>query len=160
MAKRKRSGVDSPPTKLETPIPLPPNVRSNLPNATPKRRSSARNIPQPISDVDACQDIIDAPGALRASPDCEEIEKDEAAETPLKSAKKRAARGGKGDEQAKTPVSSKKASRRDDDAYAADPEAEGDEELDEEEVKEALARPPPVNSDYLPLPWKGRLGYV
>ncbi|EME49811.1 hypothetical protein DOTSEDRAFT_144145, partial [Dothistroma septosporum NZE10] len=43
---------------------------------------------------------------------------------------------------------------------AADPEAEGDEEADEEEVKEALARPPPVNSDYLPLPWKGRLGYA
>jgi len=31
---------------------------------------------------------------------------------------------------------------------------------DEDEVKEALSRPPPVNSDYLPLPWKGRLGYV
>ncbi|KAI7127060.1 UV-damage, partial [Hortaea werneckii] len=42
-----------------------------------------------------------------------------------------------------------------------DPEAEGEEEIpDEEEVKEALARPPPVNSDYLPLPWKGRLGYA
>lgn len=38
-------------------------------------------------------------------------------------------------------------------------EAEGLEE-DETEVKEALARPPPVNSDYLPLPWKGRLGYA
>lgn len=34
------------------------------------------------------------------------------------------------------------------------------EEGDEIEVKEALSRPPPVNSDYLPLPWKGRLGYV
>lgn len=31
---------------------------------------------------------------------------------------------------------------------------------DETEVKEALSRPPPVNSEYLPLPWKGRLGYV
>lgn len=41
-----------------------------------------------------------------------------------------------------------------------DPEAEGDEEANEEELKEALSRPPPVNSDYLPLPWKGRLGYV
>ncbi|KAI6859009.1 UV-damage [Hortaea werneckii] len=42
-----------------------------------------------------------------------------------------------------------------------DPEAEGEEEIpDEEEVKEALARPPPVNSDYLPLPWSGRLGYA
>ena len=41
-----------------------------------------------------------------------------------------------------------------------DPEAEGDEEADEEELQAALSRPPPVNSDYLPLPWKGRLGYV
>jgi hypothetical protein len=41
-----------------------------------------------------------------------------------------------------------------------DPEAEGDELADEDEIKEALSRPPPVNSDYLPLPWKGRLGYV
>lgn len=44
-----------------------------------------------------------------------------------------------------------------------DPEiAEGapGENEDEEDVKEALSRPPPVNSDYLPLPWKGRLGYV
>ena len=41
-----------------------------------------------------------------------------------------------------------------------DPEAEGDEEADEEEIQAALSRPPPVNSDYLPLPWRGRLGYV
>lgn len=27
-------------------------------------------------------------------------------------------------------------------------------------VRREAARPPPVNSDYLPLPWKGRLGYV
>ncbi|KAH9865277.1 hypothetical protein IAQ61_009224 [Plenodomus lingam] len=46
---------------------------------------------------------------------------------------------------------------------AGDPEvAEGlDEEVeDEAEVKEALSRPPPLNSNYLPLPWKGRLGYA
>lgn len=42
----------------------------------------------------------------------------------------------------------------------ADPEAEGDEDADPEELKEALSRPPPVNSSYLPLPWKGRLGYA
>lgn len=39
------------------------------------------------------------------------------------------------------------------------PKAE-DEVEDEEEVKEALSRPPPVNSGFLPLPWEGRLGYV
>lgn len=49
--------------------------------------------------------------------------------------------------------------QRGDDAY--DPEAEGsDAEAGEEEVKAALSRPPPVNSSYLPLPWKGRLGYA
>lgn len=41
-----------------------------------------------------------------------------------------------------------------------DPEADGEEEADEEEIQAALSRPPPVYSDYLPLPWKGRLGYV
>lgn len=47
---------------------------------------------------------------------------------------------------------------KDEDTY--DPEADGNEEADPEEVKEALSRPPPVHSDYLPLPWKGRLGYA
>src|SRR5262249_22200072 len=40
------------------------------------------------------------------------------------------------------------------------PEAHSEGITDEEEVKKALSHPPPVNSDYLPLPWKGRLGYV
>lgn len=47
-----------------------------------------------------------------------------------------------------------------DEIIGGDPEAEGDEEADEEGVKQAMSRPPPVNSDYLPLPWKGRLGYA
>ncbi|TVY71252.1 UV-damage endonuclease, partial [Lachnellula suecica] len=40
---------------------------------------------------------------------------------------------------------------------------DGDEEGPVEDVdvlKLEAARPPPVNSDYLPLPWKGRLGYA
>lgn len=41
-----------------------------------------------------------------------------------------------------------------------DPESDENIPLDAEELKEALGRPPPVNSSYLPLPWKGRLGYV
>ncbi|EMC95041.1 hypothetical protein BAUCODRAFT_35040 [Baudoinia panamericana UAMH 10762] len=60
------------------------------------------------------------------------------------------------------PAATKKAKKSEEqDLAERDPEAEGDEEApDEEEVKEALSRPPPVNSDYLPLPWKGRLGYA
>lgn len=46
------------------------------------------------------------------------------------------------------------------DAFGMDPEADGGEDAGEEEIKAAVSRPPPVNSDYLPLPWKGRLGYV
>ncbi|KAI1505791.1 UV-damage endonuclease [Biscogniauxia marginata] len=33
-------------------------------------------------------------------------------------------------------------------------------EEDVNAIKQGGARPPPVNSDYLPLPWKGRLGYA
>ncbi|KAL5403181.1 hypothetical protein PMIN04_012869 [Paraphaeosphaeria minitans] len=41
-----------------------------------------------------------------------------------------------------------------------DPEADEDAAEGEDEVKQASSRPPPVNSDYLPLPWKGRIGYA
>ena len=41
-----------------------------------------------------------------------------------------------------------------------DPESDEDIPMEADELKEALGRPPPVNSNYLPLPWKGRLGYV
>lgn len=43
---------------------------------------------------------------------------------------------------------------------ALDPESDGEVPAEAEELQEALGRPPPVNSSYLPLPWKGRLGYV
>ncbi|KAI9834812.1 MAG: UV-damage endonuclease [Thelocarpon superellum] len=42
-----------------------------------------------------------------------------------------------------------------------DPEADEDDEPGgAEELQVAAHRPPPVHSDYLPLPWKGRLGYA
>ena len=43
---------------------------------------------------------------------------------------------------------------------ALDPESDEEVPVDPAELQEALGRPPPVNSSYLPLPWKGRLGYV
>ncbi|KAJ5330413.1 hypothetical protein N7476_000196 [Penicillium atrosanguineum] len=43
---------------------------------------------------------------------------------------------------------------------ALDPESDEDVPVEAEELQEALGRPPPVHSDYLPLPWKGRLGYA
>lgn len=40
------------------------------------------------------------------------------------------------------------------------PESDEEVPIEAEELKTALSKPPPVNSSYLPLPWKGRLGYV
>ncbi|KAJ5894816.1 hypothetical protein N7495_006507 [Penicillium taxi] len=45
-------------------------------------------------------------------------------------------------------------------AASLDPEFDEAVPIDPEELKEALGRPPPVHSSYLPLPWKGRLGYA
>ncbi|KAK2626169.1 hypothetical protein QTJ16_004431 [Diplocarpon rosae] len=42
-----------------------------------------------------------------------------------------------------------------------DPDGDEDGPAEDAEVlKQEARRPPPVNSDYLPLPWKGRLGYA
>jgi UV DNA damage endonuclease len=38
--------------------------------------------------------------------------------------------------------------------------ANGAPESGEVAADKGAGRPPPINSDYLPLPWKGRLGYV
>ncbi|KAI1469868.1 UV-endonuclease UvdE [Daldinia caldariorum] len=49
------------------------------------------------------------------------------------------------------------------DGEPGDREEGGDqpeEEVDVNTLKQEGSRPPPVNSDYLPLPWKGRLGYA
>ncbi|PWY66390.1 UV-endonuclease UvdE [Aspergillus sclerotioniger CBS 115572] len=43
---------------------------------------------------------------------------------------------------------------------AMDPESDEDVPVAAEELQDALSRPPPVHSSYLPLPWKGRLGYA
>lgn len=63
---------------------------------------------------------------------------------------------------AKAKTGSKAAAKtNDDDDGFHDPEADGEEgEADPDEIREAFSRPPPVNSAYLPLPWKGRLGYA
>ncbi|KAL4963588.1 UV-endonuclease UVE-1, partial [Aspergillus stella-maris] len=46
------------------------------------------------------------------------------------------------------------------DGAQIDPESDDKVPVEAEELQEALSRAPPVNSSYLPLPWKGRLGYA
>ncbi|KAL8731173.1 MAG: hypothetical protein Q9166_003580 [cf. Caloplaca sp. 2 TL-2023] len=91
--------------------------------------------------------------------DIEEVAK--ATAPPAKASKKggktEAAKAGLDDKPA-APAKVKKADAKE--PQFLDPEADGEEEADEEEIKAALSRPPPVNSEILPLPWKGRLGYA
>jgi UV DNA damage endonuclease len=48
-----------------------------------------------------------------------------------------------------------------DETFRSDPEADDDQPAEDlDTMKDEAAGPPPVNSDNLPLPWKGRLGYV
>ena len=84
-------------------------------------------------------------------------------ESPAKSAPAKTKRGNAVDKKAAPATQIKTIPKKKDatkEPQFLDPEAEGDEEADEGEIQAALSRPPPVNSEILPLPWKGRLGYV
>lgn len=162
---------------------------------SPKRRASARAAAKITESTNPQQneEILDAPDALRASPDSDidmritpgQVAKgdesdlsslsEEAEPQPSPAKKKQRVAPAKQDKakpqvngavqaaNATTPKKAPtKASANADEGMAGDPEAEDAEngEADEEELKQALSRPPPVNSDYLPLPWKGRIGYA
>ncbi|KXT06083.1 hypothetical protein AC578_1425 [Pseudocercospora eumusae] len=174
-------------THLHPPSVMPPTKRkpsadpsTALPSIEgapppPKRRASSRAIATAAhTNPDQNSDVLDAPDALRPSPDSNvneniikkprgkkaEVDKAEEAANDIENIAEtsKAAKKGRGkNESASVDAKEQKKTSNDEPAH---PEAEGDEEADEEEVKEALARPPPVNSDYLPLPWKGRLGYA
>ena len=209
MAKRKSSTLaQEAPTAA---IPNPPPAFDDGP--PPKRRASQRkpSATKASTNPNINANVLDAPGALRASPDADEPDErmnlegagmdvdkqvknedeDEVVaslangadsdsslsdmsdvESPVKA--KPSAKGGKAKIPAKaktngvlaeqvTPkqVDSAKAKKEPSKgSQFLDPEDDGIEEADEEEIQAALSRPPPVNSDYLPLPWKGRIGYV
>lgn len=197
MPKRKSSSTAPPAPAFEiAPIPIPQfDTSPGLPPA--KKRASGRKVSQNVPNTGSTNpnknaNVLDAPEALRASPDASEADERidlEAAgmdvdkqvkkeqddedsplsdiESPVKS-KKNAAKskaGGASGKEFKTEPAKKTASNakphdKTEKIEFVDPEAEDDEEADEEELQAALSRPPPVNSDYLPLPWKGRLGYV
>ena len=209
MAKRKSSTLvqEAPTTKTPN---LPPAFDDGPP---PKRRVSQRrpSAPKASTNPNINASVLDAPGALRASPDADEPdermnlegagmdvdkqvknedEDDEMAslangadsdsslsdmpdvESPVKAKPSTKGSKAKAPAKAKTNgVSAEKATPKPIDSGKAkkepnkgpqflDPEDDGIEEADEEEIQAALSRPPPVNSDYLPLPWKGRIGYV
>ncbi|KAL9100656.1 MAG: hypothetical protein Q9163_003983 [Psora crenata] len=199
MPKRKTlstATAESAPVNASVP---PPNLGLDEPKPQPpKRRASQRKAPQPTaasSNPNENRNILDAPEALRASPDADgndapinlgkagidvkmdvkeedESSLSELSDTTEPPRPKRAPSRGKAAREVKKRVLSEESKRAVPCAKLKngsidvqtpqflDPEAEGDEDADEEEIQAALSRPPPVNSDYLPLPWNGRLGYA
>ena len=198
MGKRKSLSTVAP-ESISTALSIPPPTFTDDPTPPSKRRTSQRRVSQRNTDTgstnpDKNANVLDAPEALRASPDASEQDermnleaagmdvakqvKEEDSDSPLSEmsdveppmATKRGKAKSKAtavlnnelDEQSKkTAATSKKDTNTPvKEPLFLDPEADGEEEADEEEIQAALSRPPPVNSDFLPLPWKGRLGYV
>lgn len=198
-------------------VPLPPNVAGK--DAKLPRRQSSRGGNAAITNPDVNPEVLDAPNAMRASPDGHECAEGEAhlhqhdsdagnavngvhassakpstsqnAATEVKAVTNGAEHIDKAEATSAAPAAGrtkrKKAGAQHvkkeggdsnipapngilgdvtaparDAGVTGDPEADGldGDEGDEVETKEAALRPPPVNSEYLPLPWKGRLGYV
>jgi UV DNA damage endonuclease len=151
MTKRKRSTKAEAElvVKKETPVPLP----NGLSKRSLRQPRPAKVEPNP----DQNPDILDAQEALRASPDSVSSLSDvpseqlQTASTPVKKAV--VSRAG-------TAAKTAKAQKRSAADEIADPEADDPEGEAVEDIQAAALRPPAVNSSYLPLPWKGRLGYV
>jgi len=136
------------------------------------RRTSSRQASKIITaNVDTNPDsnamIQDGPGALRASPDAEH------AVVVGTGSKRKRSKGvsvktsvdGRVDpvehsELAKSSLPTRSIKPEAGEVEEANPGADVAEEADRQELNEALCRPLPVNSSYLPLPWKGRLGYA
>lgn len=153
--KRKRSGLAA--VNLEVPLP-PPSPSTSL----PKRKAASRTNSKSVTNPDENLQVLDGLDATKASPDSS-LNKDLPLNLPVEPAKKKRATAVKKTVDNLQPKEASKtaAAENEHDAEGVgDIEAEGDEGVDEEELKDALSRPPPINSDYLPLPWKGRLGYV
>ncbi|KAF4550143.1 BolA-like protein 3 [Elsinoe fawcettii] len=133
--KRKSRKVDTAASPALNAAPSPPKLANGLHAVAPEAPAIKAEEPDsPLSDVPEVEAPIPKPKAKRSTKAKAAVDDDNAPKMPVK-----------GEE--------------DVDALR-DNEAEVDEEADEEEVKQALSRPPPVNSSYLPLPWKGRLGYA
>jgi hypothetical protein len=160
MAKRKRSTVvdtvHGASMLLPPPIAIPPRESSIKKRASRQRKAHVPvDLPAPPANALngsivpslAHNDELEFP--LSDVPEPQPSKRRKAAPSKKK---------GESEEVTETPKSAK--GQKDGIESLTDPEAEGYDVVDEKEIKQVLSRPPPVNSDYLPLPWKGRLGYV
>jgi UV DNA damage endonuclease len=184
MAKRRRetSGAENPVTKRASRIDIKkensvnPNKNSEVIDGRQARQASPEgqdiDSDSSLSELDGLNEDIEHTGerlmgkALKdATKSVENLVKIEAngSEKQPKTKRGRAAKAGKAELDALniSPKKSKaKKIKKEDGEDFEDPEAGDLEEEDIDEVQKALNRPPAVNSDFIPIPWKGRLGYV
>ena len=182
MAKRKRSSATDVailPQSTTTNIPLKSEYAGAVQKAS--RRQSQPKPAKIDANPDTNSKVLDGQEALRASPDAhsesEKFREDKIAgqrtkkedkTTPAtpKAVKRKESSDSSLSELSdilETPVSHSKTKTNTAKIPPSflDPEADADDlDADPEELSAALSRPPPVNSSYLPLPWKGRLGYA
>lgn len=140
MAKRKRSTVVDVVNGASTPLPPP--------IAIPSRESATKNGFSKREDVNLPFTVLNSSTPHRS--DSESL-LSEIPELELARKKKTAEA---------TPIPNKSIEIEQGIEGLSDPGADSDVPVKEEEIKQVLSRPPPVNSDYLPLAWKGRLGYA
>jgi UV DNA damage endonuclease len=132
---------------------ISPPITSLKTNGTTKAIQKQEDSDSPLSDV--ASPILTPGKKPRRTPTKSSI-----------SAKKRSdeIKAFKAEQKANNAVENAKVKKEDDeDEWDKRVDPDGDEAgpiEDMDTVKKDAARPPPVNSDYLPLPWKGRLGYV
>ncbi|EXJ84675.1 hypothetical protein A1O3_05345 [Capronia epimyces CBS 606.96] len=179
MVKRKRCSIPGVGADLPQPTTVPTNVVSAAssmipPAPAPTRRTSSRRASQAApanidTNPNTNEKIEDGPGALRASPDAQPGEpehrvgkkrKTTASAMAVKHESGVAELADSLGGQPNHSTVSKANLKQDDSLNREDPEVEDDDDANPEELKEVMSRPPPVNSSYLPLPWKGRLGYA
>lgn len=163
MAKRKRLSEAQALQSTQTPIPVPPLRQP--------RRSSQRAISTVTSDPALGNDVFDGIEALRASPSALPDDPifglpDSSVGAQKKKAKAAAPRRADAPSNIELEVlepaenAVQPSSTRSSKDQIVDPEGDEIPVEDVGAVMAAASRPPPVDSDYLPLPWKGRLGYV
>jgi UV DNA damage endonuclease len=184
-SKRKRSSVaaqSAPVNGSSMYANVEPELGSTVITPTSKRTTSRRSAVETNPDFN--DEIVDGKAALRASPDAEdgvgalrlervnggspEAQAKKQRKTPTKSsiAARKAAKeiqAFKAEQAAKKSVDSGLKNTENGDEAEQRPDPEADEATAAEDIdtiKKEAARPPPVNSGILPLPWKGRLGYV
>jgi UV DNA damage endonuclease len=152
----------------------------------PSNRQKSQSIARKVdTNPDTNPKIEDGEASLRASPDAEEpgekLEAEKATRkvnrrttavvTPKPAKRKELSSGLELSdleaaaveivaEKSKSGPRKKTSPKKEEAVETTDPEADGEELAHPEEIKEALSKPPPVNSDYLPLPWKGMIGYA